>query len=399
MNKVLFIILFCVAMLNTACDHSPKDQSKDKSSHSQEHNPHSKEKNPHANPHHGASEDAPKLGADFLYPQEKHFKNMRMMTNGGDNAEAYWSFADDKLVMQASNEAWGTSCDQIHIMDLAKDYKTEQAPMVSTGKGRTTCSYFMPGDKEILYASTHLEMDSCPPVPHRGPNGEYVWPIYPEFDIFVADLDGNITKQLTSEPGYDAEATVSPKGDKMVFTSIRSGDLELYTMDIDGSNVKQITSGLGYDGGAFFSPDGEWLIWRSSRPETKEEQEHYKGLLKKGLVQPTKMELYIARADGSEMRQLTNLGGANWAPFFHPSGEKVLFASNHHSKSGRLFNLFMMNLDGTGLEQVTYDNVFDSFPMFSNDGKKIAFSSNRGNGADPNAHGGATNVFVADWVD
>jgi Tol biopolymer transport system component len=170
-------------------------------------------------------------------------------------------------------------------------------------------------------------------------------------------------------------------------------------MNIDGSDVKQITSGLGYDGGAFFSPDGEYLLWRSSRPQTEEAQAQYKALLKKGLVQPTEMELYIAKADGSEARQITELGGANWAPFFHPSGDKVLFASNHHSKSGRLFNLFLMNLDGTGLEQVTFDNVFDSFPMFSFNGKKIAFSSNRGNNADPNAHGGATNVFVADWVD
>jgi len=362
------------------------------------HEHHSKEGE---NPHHGHADnsEAPVLGKDYLYPEEKHFANMKMMTNGGDNAEAYWSFSNDQLVFQASYDKWGAECDQIFIMDADKQYHDDTPPMVSTGKGRTTCSYFMPGDSTVLYASTHLEMDSCPPVPHRGPNGEYVWPIYPEFDIFIADLEGNITKQLTDEPGYDAEATVSPNGDKIVFTSLRSGDLELYTMDIDGGNIKQITSGLGYDGGAFFSPDGEYLIWRSSRPQSKEAQEQYKSLLAKGLVQPTEMELYIAKADGSEARQLTDLGGANWAPFFHPSGEKILFASNHHSKTGRLFNMFLINIDGTGLEQVTYDNVFDSFPMFSFDGKKIAFSSNRGNGADPNAYGGATNVFVADWVD
>jgi len=398
MNKVFFFAFISIAMLHSSCTEQPtRNKAESQTKHTEAKNPH---ENLHKNPHsESASKETSKLGDDFLYPQEKHFSNMKMMTNGGDNAEAYWSFSDDKLVFQATNEKWGTSCDQIHIMDMVNDYKTEKAPMVSTGKGRTTCAYFMPGDKEILYASTHLEMDECPPAPHRGPNGEYVWPIYKEFDIFTADLEGNITKQLTSEPGYDAEATVSPKGDKMVFTSLRSGDLEIYTMNIDGSDVKQITSRLGYDGGAFFSPDGEWLIWRSSRPQTDEEQKQYKDLLLQGLVQPTKMELYIAKADGSEMRQLTNLGGANWAPFFHPSGEKILFASNHHSKSGRLFNLFLINIDGSGLEQITYDNVFDSFPMFSFDGKKIAFSSNRGNGADPNTHGGATNVFVADWVD
>ena len=335
----------------------------------------------------------------LIFPEETHFKSLRQVTFGGDNAEAYWSFDDQQLIFQSNNEKWGLSCDQMFLMNIDESFSEKAPPMISTGKGRTTCSYFLPDNKHIIYASTHLKDDNCPPVPHRGPNGEYVWPIYPEFDIFVADLEGNIIQQLTDGPGYDAEATVSPKGDKIVFTSLRSGDLELYTMNIDGSDVKQITSGLGYDGGAFFSPDGEYLLWRSSRPQTEEAQAQYKALLKKGLVQPTEMELYIAKADGSEARQITELGGANWAPFFHPSGEKVLFASNHHSKSGRLFNLFLMNLDGTGLEQVTFDNVFDSFPMFSFDGKKIAFSSNRGNNADPNAHGGATNVFVADWVD
>lgn len=396
MSKIIIYTTFCIAMLLTSCGGESHDHKKGNQKH------HEGQEEKHGeNPHHGHGEASETivLGNDFLYPGEKHFANMKMMTNGGDNAEAYWSFADDKLVFQASYDKWNTSCDQIFIMNATEQYHDQTPLMVSTGKGRTTCSYFMPGDSTILYASTHLAMDSCPPVPHRGPNGEYVWPIYPEFDIFVADLEGNIVQQLTDRPGYDAEATVSPNGDKIVFTSLRSGDLELYTMNIDGSDVKQITSGLGYDGGAFFSPDGEYLLWRSSRPQTEEAQAQYKTLLKQGLVQPTEMELYIAKADGSETRQITELGGANWAPFFHPSGEKVLFASNHHSKSGRLFNLFLINLDGTGLEQVTFDNVFDSFPMFSFDGKKIAFSSNRGNNADPNAYGGATNVFVADWVD
>ncbi len=390
MSNITPSFLIALVILFSACENAPK------TNHKSEDNSHHSGHNPHEN---SESADAPVLGEDFTYPQEKHFANMKMMTNGGDNAEAYWSFANDKLVFQASYDEWNAPCDQIFVMNASETYHNDAPPLVSTGKGRTTCAYFMPGDSTVLYASTHLQMDECPPVPHRGPNGEYVWPIYPEFDIFEADLEGNIIRQMTDHEGYDAEATVSPNGDKIVFTSLRSGDLEIYTMNIDGTDLKQITSGLGYDGGAFFSPDGEYLIWRSSRPQTEEAQKQYKDLLAQGLVQPTEMELYIAKADGSEMRQLTELGGANWAPFFHPSGEKILFASNHHTKTGRLFNLFLINLDGTGLEQVTYDNVFDSFPMFSFDGKKIAFSSNRGNGADPNAYGGATNVFVADWVD
>jgi len=329
------------------------------------------------------------------YKQEKHLKNIKQITFGGDNAEAYWSFDDSKLVSQITNPAWGIECDQIFIIDPNTTYKDKQAKMVSTGKGRTTCSYFMPGDTTILYASTHLGNEACPPKPEKRTDGKYVWPIYPDFDIFVADLNGNIIQQLTDRDGYDAEATVSPKGDKIVFTSTRTGDLELFTMDIDGSNVKQITYDLGYDGGAFFSPDGTKLIFRSSRPKTEEEIKEYKELLAQGLVKPTDMELYVCNVDGSDLRQITHLGGANWAPFYHPSGKKIIFSSNHASEKGFPFNLYMINEDGTGeVEQITYDGVFDSFPMFSYDGKKLIFSSNRNNNGTHD-----TNLFVADWVD
>ncbi|MBT8218407.1 MAG: PD40 domain-containing protein [Bacteroidia bacterium] len=331
----------------------------------------------------------------LIYPQEKHLKNIRQLTFGGDNAEAYWSFDDTKLVFQANNPKWGTECDQIYYLDLNNlPDRSEVAPLLSTGKGRTTCSYFMPGDQSIIYASTHLGNEACPPAPERREDGKYVWPIYETFDIFTADLDGNILKQLTDTPGYDAEATLSPQGDKIVFTSLRTGDLELYTMNIDGSDVQQVTDELGYDGGAFFSPDGTKLIFRASRPQTDEEQAEYKSLLAEGLVQPTNMELYVCNIDGSELKKITELGNANWAPFFHPSGEKIIFASNHQSTRGFPFNLYMINIDGTGLEQITYDDTFDSFPMFSYDGKKLVFASNRNNGGTRD-----TNLFIADWVD
>ena len=224
--------------------------------------------------------------------------------------------------------------------------------------------------------------------------GKYIWPIYDSYDIFVADLEGNIVNQLTNEIGYDAEPTVSPKGDKIVFTSTRNGDIDLYTMNLDGSDVKQITFELGYDGGAFFSPDGTQLIFRSSRPKTEEEIKEYKDLLAEGLVQPTEMELYICNADGSELRQLTHLGNANWSPFFHPSGKKILFSSNFEAERGFPFNLYLIDLDGKNLERVTHGETFDAFPVFSNDGKKLIFSSNRNNGG-----GHDTNLFIAEWVD
>ena len=297
-------------------------------------------------------------------------------------------------MFQSNYKEWDVECDQIFITEIKNSNMLSEMPnKVSTGLGRTTCAYFMPGDTSIVYASTHLKNVQCPHVPKRT-DGKYVWPIYDSYDIFIANLDGKIIKQLTYEEGYDAEATVSPKGDKIVFTSLRTGDLELFTMDIDGNNVKQITYELGYDGGAFFSPDGEKLIFRSSRPRTEEEIIEYKDLLSNGLVKPTKMELYICNTDGTELKQITELGNANWAPFFHPSGEKVIFSSNHKSKRGFPFNLFMINIDGTGLKQITFDGMFDSFPMFSYNGKKLVFSSNRNNGGDR-----STNLFIADWVE
>jgi Tol biopolymer transport system component len=329
------------------------------------------------------------------YPAEKHFKNLQQLTFKGDNAEAYWSFDNKSLVFQATNPDWGTKCDQIFVHHLKdKDTRNKLPVMVSTGKGRTTCAYFMPGNKSVIYASTHEASPECPPAPERTKD-RYVWPVYSGYDIYIADLKGNQKKCIIKNPGYDAEATVSPKGDKIVFTSDRSGDLELYTCSIDGSDIKQVTNELGYDGGAFFSPDGKKLVFRASRPKTEEEIKKYKDLLKEGLVEPSRMEIFTCNVDGSDLKQVTKLGKANWAPFYHPSGKKIIFSSNHHGGGrGYKFNLFMINEDGTGLEQISHDQVFDAFPMFSPDGKKIVFASNRNNGG-----GHDTNLFVADWVD
>ena len=342
----------------------------------------------HAGHHHAN----PNASTPAIKP-EPHLQNLTQLTFGGDNAEAYFSFDGKQIVFQSNNPAWGLNCDQIFYSSLDKmgapDYRP---PMVSTGAGRTTCSYFMPGDSTMVYASTHLGSKSCPPVPES--KGVYLWAIYEDFDIFVTDKKGNIVKQLTNEPGYDAEATVSPDGKSIVFTSTRSGDLELYIMDIDGSNVRQITHDLGYDGGAFFSPDSKKLVFRSSRPKTPEEKASYKSYLSRNLVAPTNMEIYTVNVDGSDLKQLTHLGKANWAPFYHPSGNKIIFSSNHHSERGYDFQLFTVNTDGTQLERITNNSIFNAFPMFSPDGKKLIFSSNRDNGGTRD-----TNLFVADWVD
>jgi len=332
----------------------------------------------------------------LLYPgEEKHLSNVKQLTFGGDNAEAYFSFDGKAITFQANNPAWGTECDQIYYFEFANGNMIKGAPkMISTGKGRTTCSYFLPGDSLILYSSTHEGAEACPEVPAKREDGKYVWAVYPDFDIYVSDLKGNIVRKLVEGPGYDAEPTVSPDGKSIVFTSIRSGDLELYTMNIDGSNIKQITSELGYDGGAFFSPDSKKLIFRSSRPKSEEEVNNYQDLLKQNLVQPTHMELYTCNVDGSELTKITDLPNASWAPFFHPSGNKIIFSSNHPSKRGLPFNLWMVDVDGKNLKQITFDTMFDAFPMFSPDGKKLIFSSNRNNNGTKN-----TNLFIADWND
>ncbi len=327
------------------------------------------------------------------FAQESHLKNIRQLTFGGDNAEAYFSFNNQYLIFQATNPKWDAACDQIFYIPIDGKFQGKRPPLLSTGKGRTTCPYFLPGDTTILYASTHLAGESCMDAP-RVVDGKYVWSIFKQFDIFVADLQGNILRQLTDSPGYDAEATISPDGEKIVFTSTRSGDLELWTMNLDGSDLRQVTDELGYDGGAFFSPDSKKLVFRASRPKTKEAVTTYKELFAQGLVQPTHLEIFVCNVDGSNLQQITNLGGASWAPFFHPSGKRIIFSTNYHTESKRQFNLFSVKVDGTGLEQITFDKTFDSFAMFSSDGKYLAFSSNRHNGGTRD-----TNVFLAEWVE
>ncbi len=329
------------------------------------------------------------------YPEEKHFKNIQQLTFGGDNAEAYWSYDDKHVIFQRTNPKDGIMCDRIFLGAIPQQGQTFSFKQVSSGKGRTTCGYFLPDEKHITYASTHLGGGSCPPVPDRSKFGnKYIWPVYDSYDIFLADTSGNIIKQLTNTKGYDAEGTLSTDGKKMIFTSVRNGDLDLYIMDLKTYKVKQITNTLGYDGGAWFSPDGKKIVWRASRPKTDSSIKEYKDLLAHGIVAPTQMEVFIANADGTDAKQITNLGQANWAPNFTPDGKHIIFCSNHEYKRGFPFNMYLINLDGTGLEKISRDKGFDAFPMFSHDGKKIMFSSNRNNGG-----GHDTNVFIADWIE
>ncbi len=317
--------------------------------------------------------------------QERHLRNIRQLTFGGENAEAYFSFNEKRLSFQSTRDS--LRCDQIFSMALdGTDLK-----QISNGKGRTTCAYYLPGDTAILYSSTHLSSSDCPPPPDFSKG--YIWAIYKSYDIFVASADGNNIRQLTTTEGYDAEATISPRGDRFVFTSVRNGDLDIYTANLDGSDIRQVTSEIGYDGGAFFSPDGKNIVYRGYHPKDSLQVAQYQALLKDGFVRPSVMEIIVMDADGNNKKQLTNAGAASFAPYFHPDGNSIIFSSNMKDPKGRNFDLFMINIDGTGLEQITFNETFDGFPMFTRDGKQIVFCSNR------NAKvRGETNVFIADWI-
>jgi Tol biopolymer transport system component len=294
--------------------------------------------------------EAQNVTADtLLYPEETYFKNIQQLTFGGDNAEAYWSYDGNYLVFQRASVKDGILCDQIFMGKVPEKGEPFQYKLISTGKGRTTCAFFTHDNKHIVYASTHKSNDSCPPVPDRTKYGNrYIWPVYNSYDIFITDTAGKKIKQLIDNPGYDAEATISADGQKMIFTSTRNGDLDLYVMDLQRGKIKQVTDLLGYDGGAWFSRDGKQIIWRASRPQTEEEKKEYKELLEEGLVAPTKMEVWTANADGKNAKQITALGQANWAPNFMPDG-RVIFCSNHEYKRGFPFNMYTMNADGTNM--------------------------------------------------
>ncbi len=317
--------------------------------------------------------------------QSSHLSNLKQLTHGGQNAEAYWSPDGSKLIFQSTRG--DSQCDQIYTMKAdGSDQK-----MVSTGKGVTTCGYFLADSKHFVYASTHEAGPACPAPADRSKG--YVWAVYKGFDIFLADETGKIEKKLTDTPGYDAEATVNWKNkDEIIYTSKASGDLDLWTMKADGSGKKQITQSVGYDGGAVFSRDGSKMVWRAFHPDTAEKLANYKGLLADDLTTPMKMELWTANRDGSDKKQITNYGCASFAPTFTPDGKKIVFSSNKNKCDTRDFEMFMVNVDGSGLEQVTTYGGFTSFPEFSPDGKKLAFASSyQGTG------NYEFNVFVADW--
>ena len=310
--------------------------------------------------------------------------NLKQLTFGGQNAEAYWAPDGKRIIFQSTRDK--LECDQIFVMNA----DGSNPHMVSTGKGRTTCAYFLRDNQHIVYASTHAAGDACPPSADRSKG--YVWAVYPSYDIYLAKDDGQIVKKLTDAPGYDAEATVNWKTGKIIYTSLASGDLDLWSMKTDGSKKTRLTTAEGYDGGAVFSHDGKKMVWRANRPGTPDLMKRYKDLLADNLTSPMKMELFVADADGKNARQITDYGCASFAPSFTPDDRQIIFSSNKHNCDGRKFELFMVDTEGKGLEQVTDFGGFTSFPEFSPDGKKLVFASDKG--ANQRYE---FNIFTADW--
>ena len=329
----------------------------------------------------------------LLLPEEqKHLKNVRQLTFGGQNAEAYFSADDKQLIFQ--HQGADVPCDQIYTMPVDTPGGKPATPkLVSTGKGRTTCSYFFPSGDRILFSSTHAASSDCPPKPDYSHG--YVWPIYSSYQIYIAKPDGSGLRQLSHAPGYNAESTITRDGKHVVFTSTRNGDLDIFTMDADGSNVRQLTNELGYDGGPFWSYDGSKIVYRAEHPKTPEEIKDYKDLFAAGLIRPGNLEIWVMNADGSNKHQVTRNGAANFGPYWLPDGRRIIFASNQADpKNGRDFDLYIISEDGTGQQRITYHPDFDGFPMFSSDGRRLVWASNR-NGKVPHE----TNIFIADWVE
>lgn len=318
-------------------------------------------------------------------PGEDYFANIRQLTFGGQNAEAYFAPDGTRLIFQRTEGEGG--CDQQYVMNVDGSGMAQ----VSNGLGRTTCGYFYDGGQRIVYSSTFHSGDACPQSPDMSQG--YVWGLY-DFDLYTSAPDGSDLRKIFGTPGYDAEATLSPDGTRIVFTSTMDGDLDIYTMNVDGSNVRRLTRSVGYDGGPFFSHDGSMIVYRASHPETPEAIADYRRLLAQNMIRPSRMEIWVMNADGTNQRQVTDLGGANFAPYFLPDDRRIIFSSNHHDPRERNFDLYLVTLDGSGLTRVTTHGEFDGFPMFSPDGAQLVFASNR-HGAVP----GETNIFIADWVE
>ncbi len=321
-------------------------------------------------------------------PGETRLTNIRQLTFGGENAEAYWSQDGRWITFQSTRD--GRTCDQQFVMRAdGSDLKR-----VSDGRGKTTCGWFLPGSDRLFFSSSTAHDEACPARPD--PSKGYVWPL-DKYDLYTVNRDGTGQARLTNYDVYTAEAVLSPDGERIVFTSLKDGDLDIYTMNVDGSDVRRLTTTPGYDGGPWWSPDGTKIVYRAHHPQDSTELRQYQELLAQGLIRPSKVELFVMNADGSDQRQVTALGGANFGPSWSPDGTKLIFSSNFSAPRSRNFELYLVDAGASmatadQLERITTHPSFDGFAMFHPKESKLIFASNRNAKSE-----GETNVFVADF--
>ena len=315
--------------------------------------------------------------------ESKHLANLRQVTIGLPRAgEGYFSPDGSHIVYQAY--PIGYPFYQIYVQKL-----DERVPrLLSTGRGRTTCAYFTPDGKSILFSSSHTDPNieqtelKAREEAAKGGRRRYQWDFDPHMDIYTINFDGTGLKRITDAEGYDAEGSYSADGKQIVFTSTRDGDPDLFIMNADGSEVRQLTNVDGYDGGPFFSPDGRWVVFRSDR-------------LKKDMLQ-----IYMISVDGKTEVQLTdNLDHVNWCPYFHPSGKYIVWAGADYSTGRGTFHLWTRDLTwdtgkpvGGPVTQITSSDAQDVLPVFSPDGTKLMWTATN------RAADKSSQLFIADWL-
>ena len=317
----------------------------------------------------------------------KYLANVRQLTSGFVKAgEGYFSPDGGTIVFQAVPQ------DYPFYQIYRQKADGGQPRLISTGRGKTTCSYFSPDGKKLIYASSHLDphLDQAEAAERKrqaeearaGTRRRYQWDFDPYMDIFECDTKGMALRRLTSSEGYDAEGAYSPDGKRIAFCSSRDGDPDIYIMNADGSGVRQLTNSPGYDGGPFISPDGRWVVFRSDRK-------------KEGFLQ-----IHVVGVDGGNDTALTDINGVNWAPYWHPTKPYIIWTGADHSdpKARPNYDLWLMRYSVEGgkiapgqITRITDHPAADVLPVFSPDGKKLMWTSNR-----TDDH--SSQLFIADFA-
>jgi Tol biopolymer transport system component len=318
-----------------------------------------------------------------LYYGEDHLTKVTQLTFTGENTQASFSPDNKNIIFQSTRNR--LRCDAIFRMHS----DGSDISQISSGKGIASSAVISPDNNSIIYSSTQKVDYQCPSKPEY--SKAYSWLLYSSYDLFKDELTGGSDERIIKSSSYDGGAVYSPKGDKIIFSSGRTGDLELYIANSDGNNVKQLTNIDGYDGDAVFSRDGKYIVWRASRPKGNDLHD-YRYQLSQGIIKEGKFEIFMMKLAGGKPIQLTNNGATNFSPSFDPNSNNIIFSSNMSQKDGRNYDIYTLNLKTRKLERITYYSGFDGYPVFSSDGKKLLFTSSRNF-----RYKAEKNIFIVNW--